>query len=519
VTVDVAEFREARRLHPSTLVQRIIISLPGLILFSLPFWRGSERVSFFVVVLVAIVAVYALVGVPLIVAYYLRFRYWITPKELVVRSGVFTRQHRNIPIDRIQNVEIHQPVIPRLFGTARVVVATAGSKAAEATLEFVSLREARDIRTVVRTYQRQSAAAVAAEPRETLLEIPLESPEAPAEVEAPREEEERPLIFLPFSRVILSGVYRFSLLYIAVVFSAIHYLNVDPGEILSWFTGERFQAVTRLVGESPWMAALIAVLTAMVFSWIVGILVNVNRFFNFRLGLEGDKLHRRHGLMTVREGTIPLKKVQAVVLRANPLMRRHGWLTLNLQTMGVDTDKRGHQLAVPFARYAEVLSIAPHIAPFALPETFLSVSKLTIRRMTIRYTAMLVVVTAVMSLIWSDAVWMLAGWPLLLLWAYLQYRNHGYGFDGQFLYVRRGVVNHRVWIMPVEKFQVLYESASFFQRRLGLATLHVDMAGAATVRGPQIVDITAADGEVLLNRLHAEMHAEAGLVPPSPLPF
>jgi hypothetical protein len=37
---------EARRLHPTTLVQRLVISVPGLILASLPFWSARNGVPF-----------------------------------------------------------------------------------------------------------------------------------------------------------------------------------------------------------------------------------------------------------------------------------------------------------------------------------------------------------------------------------------------------------------------------------------------------------------------------------------
>lgn len=507
---EAASFQEARRLHPSTLVQRFVRTLPAFLLLTLPFWTGAARRPTTALI---IALMYGLLAVPLIVARYLRFRYWITPRELVIHSGVFTRQRRSIPIERIQNIEIRQPPMARLFRTAAVQVETAGSTAVEGSIEFVTLQEAQNIRRIVREYQRQMPEAAALAPEQA------PRPDTAGSAGVVVEEEQRVLAQLPASRVLLSGMYRFSLLYILIIFSGIQYLDMEPEQIIDWFTGGRLEPVTDLFAASPLLATLLAAVIAALFSWLVGILVNFNRFYGFRLSREADKLHRRHGLMTVLEGTIPLKKIQAVIFRANALMRRNGWAGLHVQTMGMDADQQGHQVAVPFARREELLAITPEVVPFGLPDTFESVSRLTIRRMTIRYTATLAVVAGAGSLLWFDALYLLLGWPLLPLLAWLQYRNHGFAFNGDFLFVRRGVFVHHVWVLPVERFQALFSSATFFQRRLGLATVYVDTAGAATVRTPEVVDLPTAQADQLLQILHEVSGRRAGLDRPEPLPF
>jgi putative membrane protein len=501
---DAEHLLEARRLHPTTLVLRLLASIPGLILLTLPVWTGGDRS---VLYLVFFSAVYALFAVPMIVAHYMRFRYWINPKEVVIQSGVFTRQHRSIPIERIQNIEIRQSLLPRMFGTARVQIETAGSKSAEGLLELVSLAEARNIREVVRAYQRGLASQPA--------DAPQSLEEGPAE--APTEEGRQLLIALSIRRVLLSGVFRFSLIYIALIFSGLQFLNIDVEDIFDWYTRGRLEWMTEVIADSPWLIAIFSALTAAVISWIIGILVNLNRYYGFRLALEGDKLFRRHGLLTVLEGTIPIKKVQAVLLRANPLMRRYGFRRMELQTMGVDADQQGNQVAVPFAREQEIEAINPHVLPFSLPETFFSVSRLMIRRSIIRYSGVLLLIGAPLGYFWAPGYWLFAIWPLLPVLAYLQYKHHGYAFDGNFLFVRRGIILHTIWVLPVERFQVLYGTASIFQRRLGLATVLVDTAGATSVAAPEIRDLPEQTAMELLESLYLRFQEQMNVrVPPLP---
>jgi putative membrane protein len=77
----------------------------------------------------------------------------------------------------------------------------------------------------------------------------------------------------------------------------------------------------------------------------------------------------------------------------------------------------------------------------------------------------------------------------------LQFRNHGYAADEDGFYIRRGVLSHYLWILPVEKFHVFHATASLFQRRLNLKTLFVDTAGAATFAYPEVIDVPADDAD------------------------
>ncbi|MFC6973518.1 PH domain-containing protein [Halomicroarcula sp. GCM10025709] len=59
-------------------------------------------------------------------ARYLRYRYEIDGGTLAVESGVFARQSREIPLGRIQNVDVRQGVLNRVLGLAVVEFETAG---------------------------------------------------------------------------------------------------------------------------------------------------------------------------------------------------------------------------------------------------------------------------------------------------------------------------------------------------------------------------------------------------------
>ncbi|NBC01548.1 MAG: PH domain-containing protein [Bacteroidetes bacterium] len=521
-----SDFSAPRSLHPFTLVMQFIRSLPALLLLLAPtIIRGSAGETRLTL---TFALMYAVITVPLIIIRYLRFRYWIEDDEIVVHSGVLTRRKRNIPMDRIQNIEIQQSLLPRLMGMAQVRLDTAGSASSEGQLEYVSLNDAHAIRQTVREFQRaeQMQAAVAQTGQEEARgDTPEAAPLAPAPrlstdalqegllLVAPDREPVGPtaedaddastlLFSMPPLRVVLMGAYRFSLLFIALLLSATQYLQLDPEEMADLLFRGPFQEAATVIAESPWLYGSLVLFVAAVLSWLTGIITTFVRYYGFKLWLDGDKLQRKHGLLTLQEGTIPLQRVQTLILRSNPFMEWRGWFRLELQTMGYDVDEQGYHVVVPFAQREALVPVAENIRPLVLPDAFHSVSPITIRRHFVRYTVALLALVVPIAQFWGRAWWGLALLPFLGLFAYLHYRHHGYATTGNMLFIRRGVIRRYIFAVPLDKMQVFMNRASIFQRRLGLKSLSVDTAGSASVTYPEIVDLPAATADALLQRLH-----------------
>ena len=57
--------------------------------------------------------------------------YTLTDQRIMLQTGVFSRQEKIIPIDRVQDCSTRQSVIGRIFGYGRVEVDAAGAQGAE----------------------------------------------------------------------------------------------------------------------------------------------------------------------------------------------------------------------------------------------------------------------------------------------------------------------------------------------------------------------------------------------------
>ena len=190
-------------------------------------------------------------------------------------------------------------------------------------------------------------------------------------------------------------------------------------------------------------------------------------------------------------------------MRANMVMRRFGWYSLHLQTMGVEAGQKGQQMAAPLIHVDELEEFASNIHPISLPERFQPVSPLTIRRFLIRSYVALALVVFPLFAFWSKALWGLLLMPVIFQYAIRRYKNHGFHVSDDLLYVRRGVIQRYTWAIPINKFQVFYTSSSYFQRRLDLCTVYVDTAGVnGLTASPEIIDLPIETAETLLQTLN-----------------
>ncbi|MDE2731586.1 MAG: PH domain-containing protein [Bacteroidota bacterium] len=424
---------------------------------------------------------------------YIFFKYLVSEGEIVIHSGVLKRVRRNITSERIQNVAFERNIGARLLNLTAVKIETAGSIKAEGVLQYVPVSEAERIRTLLRSAKPAEGA-------------PDASPEAVT-----------PDYSLPLPQLLVSGMYTFSLIYFAAGWAIVSQLDqiglIPLEEVLTNLVADQIQEFS---GNTPGFSTLLVlpiILAGLLLGWITGICIHVARYYGFQLELRPTKIHRRFGLFTLRETTIPYPRVQSLVLKSNPVMRLHNRFRLALQTLAFDTSERGMQMAIPLARLPRLLPVAQRIDDFTLPDTYRSVSPISIRRMGLRYTLAMGALVTLVQLLWSPAIWGLTLLPTLWVLAWMQYRCHGWAFNGSHLYVRRGIFWQRIWIVPATKFQAIQKSATFLQRRMGICQVTVDTAGASFLLYPRIVDVSVATADELVPALYEAFRRAMALNP------
>jgi putative membrane protein len=486
--VNAAKDNGPKRVHPGTIAidflrraPQTVIGLPAIAGYTSG--RSIGWILLAAAVLGAVMLVVTWVG-------WRRFTYTIGEHELVIERGLLNRSRRSIPLARIQDVSIERKPLARLFGLAEVKVETGGGEKDEAVLDSVSIAEAERVRAALRGLTKNS----------DMFSSPEENGDS-------AESAILPIIFkMPIGRVVLLGMFSFSLVWIAALFGVLQFFDqfIDFGikNARDWAEVAKDEVQARF----SIVAALAVAGIALVLGVVSGVIRTTLRDYGFTLRAGGGRFRRTRGLLTRSEVVVAMRRIQLAMVQRGPLRGAFGWNALSFQTLGGSNDPSGRQAMAPLAREHEVAAIVETagLPPFErLPLRPVAMGHMV--RSLLRAAPVPVVVAAVALLV-TPLAWlgMLAAIPIAAV-ALLQRRFHRYALRDSSLQVMRGVIAQRDWIVPYQNVQVVTLRAGWFQRRLGLASVLVDTAGASGYLAPDVVDLAAPDARELAAGLVARI--------------
>ena len=404
-------------------------------------------------------------------AYYRRFEYELTEDTLDISSGVISRREREIPYRRIQNVDVSRNVIQRALGIAAVDLETAGGSSTEGAIRYVVPAEATRLRREIQRRKSDASTGVDADG----------DPTGPVETD---------LFAITPGELALVGALSFD----GRLIGLLAFLGSGSFPVLSGFLPDASAAILTAF-------AIVAVGALFLVSWILGAGIAFSNYYGFRLARAGDELRYERGLFRRYSGSIPLEKVQTLMVSDNPAKRALGYATLSIETAGYAPGQGGEygsQAAVPIARTERVYDLAREVETFGEPE-FSRPPKRIRWRYVFRYTLVLAALTGI-----AFAVdWWIAGeipWYLLagLLVAvppaaHLKWKHRGYWLGENHLLTRNGFWSREVRIVPYYRIQNVIDTRTVFQRRWHVATVVADTAGTNSIVGH---DAAAVDFDI-----------------------
>ncbi len=216
-------------------------------------------------------------------------RYVIDGTELRINSGVITKASRRIPYERIQSVDIAEPLVARIFGLAELRIEMAGGKDSRTSLRFLGLTDARDLRRVL-----------------------LARAHGETHDGEPVEEQRTIITVVPPERVMIGTVLSLDFL-----FAAIGSIALIVGAI--WF-GQFVVALGGIIPLGTWLAQIIA--------------KRILQQWDFTLSRGTGGLRIERGLLSRTSQTIPFTRVQGIAIKEPFVWRRFGWLRLEVDIAG-----------------------------------------------------------------------------------------------------------------------------------------------------------------------------------------
>ena len=511
-----------RKLHPASVAVRSLsrsLNLGFLFfligVFASPGGAGTNLFSVVGMVLVGVV-----LAVIYEVAYYERFRYELTPDTFEVTSGVFSRRNRELPLRRVQNVDVRQNVIQRALGIAALHVESAGGGQTEITLRFIAEPEATRLQ---RTLRRGTPATGSSNPVSDsgFAEADRLDSDDSSWVDRPAgEERTRPDTPPEPETERLFEIDRRELAILSV-------FTIDPGAsllatiALSFASGldpTALVPVEALEADLPGTGLIVLgwiLLLFLLVAWFLSALLTFNRYYGFRLTRVGDELYYERGLLQRYSGSIPLEKVQTVTITESVPYRWFGYAALAVETAGYapgQAGSRGSESAVPLASRERAIELARDVEPFE-EEPLRPIPKRARERYVIRYTLLVAIVTAMAAVV--AAYTALDRWYLLAVFllavpvaAHLKWRSRAYRATEGYFLARTGFWRRTTKVVPYYRIQTVIETATIFQRRRHLATLTADTASSASLLGrtAAAIDADARRASELSERLESELY-------------
>ena len=304
-----------RMLHPAALIVDIIDSIKATIGFLVVFIgirivRERDNWSIWIIIAI-IIAVLAITFVPPIVGW-LTTRYRLGADALELRTGLFSRKNRTISYAAIHAIDSASPVYLQPFGVVRLTVSSAGSDAnitlnavpAALQLELESLRErsraAHDTDAIAEPSVAQSGGNPVTSAR---VEQSDSTPVSPAN---------QPVFRASVRDILLFAITDLSFLAAALAIYAFadRIRDLVPRD---WVTTAE-QSVGEIVAQGV-MSIILLALACVIVLMIVSIISALLRFYGFEVWRRGDDLVVVRGLFTRRTTTLPVSRIQTIMIR------------------------------------------------------------------------------------------------------------------------------------------------------------------------------------------------------------
>ena len=405
--------------------------------------------------------------------------YWIGPDQIQLRSGLLKRELRSVSRDRVRTVDVTANLMHRILGVAKVDIGTGrNDRGRDGSLALNGLEagDAAALRATLlhRAAAAQPAPAVASEPGAPTT-WPPPAPPAEPEDELARLDP-RWIRYGPFT---LSGLVTIGVV-AAVIARIVSEAHIDPEDY------GPFREGVRTVTDMPLgVTILIAVVVVLALVALLSTIGYVLAYWDFRLTRHpGGTLHVVRGLLTTRATSIEERRLHGVTVTRPFLLRLVGAARCSAIATGL-RGARGGSLLLPPAPVAQADRVAAAVLADPAPATA-ALRRHGPRARQRRYTralagaalAPILGAVAWLALDWSALVALIAlvALPVGALLAADRYRALGHAVVDDHLVTRAGSIVQRRSALATGGVIGITIRRSFFQRRVGLATLEATTA-------------------------------------------
>ncbi|MDR5906681.1 PH domain-containing protein [Franzmannia qiaohouensis] len=414
--------------------------------------------------------------------YYRRFRFRLEDDVLVIHSGLFEQREYKLAAHHVQQIATRQPLHMRPFGVVEWQVVPLAGDASRITLPGI----------------RQAIAEALSERLSPYALTPQAA--APAHY------------VLTAKGLLLHGLTSRSVMVAAAMLSPLirpleRWLH-DIAPSLAW---------RDWLPTAPLLLAALALLVVLAVVLLLSVIAAAWRFFGYRLVEHGGRQIQTSGLLQRQRQSLTLSRLQVVEWVETGPGRLLGCGYLVCHQFGGAGDE-GRRFLVPGITGGEQRRLLATLWPgLSWPAELVRVSRHYRRVLLLRGVLLggllLAGSGALLDVTLPGWQWLLLAAALLalvVLGAWRRWYCQGWARSGDYLWVRHGLFGLRTHVFALHKAIAVDVRQSWFQRRRGLATLHLHLAHGR-VALPYIEHATAL---ALADELLAACASDSVVEPP-----
>lgn len=405
-----------------------------------------------------------------------RFGFWLEEDRIIIRSGLLFRDEKTIYYTRIHSVNVEQPLLQRLLGVAQVKIETpGGSKKADGVLPALSLKEANEIRHLLR--MRGQSAGEAAE--RGAVEITHDTNVAEKDMMMPAGEA-APSMRLSSIQLFQAAATSMNFGLAAAFMAGLYSLADDfielvvPDRLLKTVVEESTNYVSNYV-----LIAAVAVIV-LLFAWLLSIFLYIIKYSGFTMKREGKQISLSYGLFDKKTFLFDPKKVQAVIVNEGLLRQPFGYAEVKLQV--ISSDKQEQLMLHPFVKRSQIAELLHDFVP-QMKVPSVEHFAFSPRRALLYYirNQMLFVLSICIGCIaffQMNGVWSLLLVPLVAWWRICCHRAAAMKLENQQLTLRNRWISRSTYYIRRPQIVTMKVKRSIGQQRKQLLTLSVHVLGS-----------------------------------------
>ena len=382
--------------------------------------------------------------------------YCVEDEGMYIKYGVFQIHERTLPFSQVHSADISSSLVQRVFNVCKLEIDTAGGDEKSEISILLSKEEALRVKNIIFKGNKNNDEVEIME-EENIKKFTLSLKDLFA--------------MATLSSRILAGFFIITAFYSKVD-------DIIPKEFkrrVQVFSDDAMNGVN----STSIIKYIVALIFVMLFiSWMISIIITIIKYYRFTVTREEDNIKLSYGFFDKKEVTIPVKRIQSLIIVEGVIKKPLGYFSLNVETIGYGKDKGESTMICPMAKKKAINKFFEDI----LPEMNITYDLVKSPRKALKGFLLfrLLVDFIVMILIaifapYGYYVFLLV--PILVIWHYIRFSDNGLYYGNDFVVMRYRKLARKTVIIQKECIQSIEKVQNVFQKRKAIAKYKVTIAG------------------------------------------